>query len=297
MTDQNDSSPENRKDHPLAHLSRRRLLVGSSATLAAAGIASIGAATAHAFQDTSTAATPQAAAGTQGTMPGMQMLSLDRASQFFDMHEAQTIDVFLSRLLPGSADDPGAHEAGVVFYIDRVLGGANLGYDLKTYTQGPFLVVEEEPTTVEQSSTTNQYQIALVAKEQAPRYGYQSVLTPQQVYRRGIGFLDAYAQSKHDNDFASLSGDQQDAIIADLEADKATGFGGPTARAFFTRVRNDMIEGMFSDPMYGGNVGLVGWKLIGYPGAQRNYTPDDIANPKFSRPPQSLAQMMASEGQ
>jgi hypothetical protein len=48
--------------------------------------------------------------------------------------------------------------------------------------------------------------------------------------------------------------------------------------------------------MYGGNRGMVGWKLIGYPGAQRLYTPQDMQNPNFSRPPRSLAGMMASEG-
>lgn len=32
----------------------------------------------------------------------------------------------VSRILPGSPDDPGAHEAGVVFSIDRSLGGTNL---------------------------------------------------------------------------------------------------------------------------------------------------------------------------
>jgi gluconate 2-dehydrogenase gamma chain len=41
---------------------------------------------------------------------------------------------------------------------------------------------------------------------------------------------------------------------------------------------------------------MAGWKLIGYPGAQRSYTPDDLKNTKFSRAPQSLAQLMAKEG-
>jgi gluconate 2-dehydrogenase gamma chain len=81
-----------------------------------------------------------------------------------------------------------------------------------------------------------------------------------------------------------------------MDEDSATGFDGPSARAFFTRLRNDTIEGMFGDPMYGGNRDLVGWKLIGFPGAQRLYTPDDIKNPDFTRAPQSLAMMMANEG-
>ena len=34
---------------------------------------------------------------------------------------------------------------------------------------------------------------------------------------------------------------------------------------FFQLLRTHTIEGMFSDPMHGGNAGLIGWQLIGYP--------------------------------
>ena len=40
---------------------------------------------------------------------------------------------------------------------------------------------------------------------------------------------------------------------------------------FFALLRQHTIEGMFADPMHGGNAGMVGWKLIGYPGPQMNY--------------------------
>src|SRR5206468_384234 len=131
---------------------------------------------------------------------------------------------------------------------------------------------------------------------QLSRYGYQSVLTPQEIYRRGLGFVDTYVQSKFQKNFVEVPADQQDQILTDMEADKATGFDGPGAKAFFTQLRNDTIEGMFSDPSYGGNQNLVGWKLIGYPGAQRFYTAEDIKNTSFKRDPQSLAQLMAAEG-
>ncbi len=61
-------------------------------------------------------------------------------------------------------------------------------------------------------------------------------------------------------------------------------------------LRNDTIKGMFSDPMYGGNIGKVGWSLIGYPGAQRFYSAEDMKNPSFSREPQSLDELMVNEG-
>ena len=81
-----------------------------------------------------------------------------------------------------------------------------------------------------------------------------------------------------------------------MDEDTASGFDRPSGKAFFTQLRNDTIEGMFGDPMYGGNRDLAGWKLIGYPGAQRQYTPDDIKNPAFTRDPRSLAQLIANEG-
>jgi gluconate 2-dehydrogenase gamma chain len=271
-------------------LSRRRLVAGSGAALATTGIASIGAATTQALQ-----ATPVASTAAE-TLGEAQAQGPERPAAFFNIHEAATVDALVSRILPGSADDPGAHEAGVVFYIDRSLGGTNLGYTLKTYTQGPFPVVIEEPVPVEVASSRDIYDYVNVAAEHIARYGYQSVLSPQEIYRRGLEFVDAYAQSQFDANFVDLAPEQQDQILTDMSEDKASGFEGPSARALFTQLRNDTIEGMFSDPMYGGNRDLVGWKLIGYPGAQRFYSPDDIKNPNFTREPQSLAQLMEKEG-
>jgi gluconate 2-dehydrogenase gamma chain len=39
-----------------------------------------------------------------------------------------------------------------------------------------------------------------------------------------------------------------------------------TSRPFFNRVRQLTLEGMFSDPFYGGNRDYRGWDLIRYPG-------------------------------
>lgn len=126
------------------------------------------------------------------------------------------------------------------------------------------------------------------------RYGYQSVLTPQELYRRGLDSLEAYAQAEYGGAFTDLSEAQQDEIIAAMEADEVTGFDTPSGSAFFTMLRNDTIEGMFSDPMYGGNLDMVGWKLIGFPGARGYYTAAEIDNPDFSVEPQSLDQMRDS---
>jgi gluconate 2-dehydrogenase gamma chain len=292
---ENETAITEQQESKRPRVSRRLFLKGSSVAVASAGAATLGTvAVLDNRSATAQDATPPAAAPSHVEMPGMG--TDQRPSLFFDIHEAETVDALVSRILPGTADDPGAHEAGVVFYIDRVLGGPNLGYSLKTYTQGPFLVTSDEPVTVEAASSRDIYDSVLVASEQVSRYGYQSMLTPQEMYRRGLGFVDAYTQSQFQKDFVDLSTDQQDQVLTDMAADKATGFDGPGAKSFFTPLRNDTIEGMFSDPLYGGNQDLAGWKLIGYPGAQRTYTEADFKNTSFKRDPQSLAQLMANEG-
>jgi len=276
------SAPE-----PERTLSRRFLLKSSGAAAAAAGAATLNSVTPVHAQEATPSSSP---------MASMPMAPGESPVRFFTVDEAALVDALVSRIMPGDASDPGAHEAGVVDYIDRNLSGTNLGYDLKTYTQGPFLNTTEEPVTVEAASTTDIYRVVLVAQEDVPRYGFQSILSPQQIYRRGLAFVDAYAQAQFQKSFVELGADQQDSIITDMAADKATGFDGPGAKAFFTQLRNDTIEGMFSDPMYGGNKDFAGWNLIGYPGAQRLYTPDDLKNTSYSKPPQSLQQMIGMEG-
>jgi len=290
MSDSETKSPAKRIAEQ--RLDRRTFLQGTGAAVAAGSFVTAGAILHPASaQD----ATPSAA-GSPEAMPGMDMTAAERPAAFFTIHEAATVDALASRLIPGDEQDPGAHEAGVVFFIDRTLAGSNLGDDLKTYTQGPFPITEEAQTPVESSSAPDLYRTVMVTSDNISRYGFQSILSPQDMYRRGIEFLDAHTNANYQGNFVDLDPSQQDEVIGNLEAGKADEFTGPSASAFFSVLRNDVIKGMFSDPLYGGNIGKVGWSLIGYPGAQRLYTPDDLINPSFSRAPQSLAEMMANEG-
>ena len=108
----------------------------------------------------------------------------------------------------------------------------------------------------------------------------------QDFYRRGIAQLDAYCQGKFKTPFSQLTPAQQDEVIAALETGKATGFAWPTAQEFFSTVRTHTIEGMFADPVYGGNKDFAGWRLVGFPGAQAIFTNGDMQNTKaFTRAP------------
>ena len=52
----------------------------------------------------------------------------------------------------------------------------------------------------------------------------------------------------------------------DLRAGKVNFDGGLPSRAFFAALYQNVMEGMFSDPIYGGNRNKAGWKMIGFPG-------------------------------
>lgn len=274
--DHEQTTPENLDTTPA--VSRRQFLQGTGA--AALGTAAIQV-PAAAQQD---AATPDASPAT-----GAAGEPAEPAILFFNAQESALVDALTTRLIPGTPDDPGAREAGVLYYIDRSLAGTNMGYTVKTYTQGPFLAMTEQQTEVEATSRTDIYRTVPVGSETASRYGYQSVMTPQDIYRRGLQSVEDHALATFDASFVDLSPDQQDSILEAMEADEIEAFQAPSGQAFFTKLRNDTIEGMFSDPMYGGNRDMAGWRLIGYPGARGFYTPEELANESFSTEPVSLA--------
>ena len=119
----------------------------------------------------------------------------------------------------------------------------------------------------------------------------------QDFYRRGLAQLDAYCRTTHKETFVRLDAGRQDAVITALEQGKATGFTWPTAQAFFETVRTHTIEGMFADPVYGGNKDFSGWQLVGFPGGQAVYTPADLQNRQaFTRAPMIGLQSASAEG-
>jgi gluconate 2-dehydrogenase gamma chain len=108
----------------------------------------------------------------------------------------------------------------------------------------------------------------------------------QDFYRRGLAQLDAYCRKTYDQPFVKLSAAQQDEVIGALEQGKASEFTFPPAQAFFNTLRAHTMEGMFADPVYGGNKDFSGWKLVGFPGTQLYYTPADLASKEpFTRAP------------
>ena len=169
--------------------------------------------------------------------------------RFFTESEAAIVAAAVARIFPTDDAGPGAHEAGVVIFIDRQLAGP-WGRDARRYTHEPF-------------------EDGLV-----PEFGYQGKAAPRDVYRQGVKQLAG---------FDALTPSQQDEKLKQIENS-----------VFFQLLRRNTIEGMFSDPIHGGNVDMVGWQLIGFPGPRMSNVNDiDKHNGEAFRPkPVSLSQVV-----
>jgi gluconate 2-dehydrogenase gamma chain len=108
----------------------------------------------------------------------------------------------------------------------------------------------------------------------------------QEFYRNGLAQLDAYCRATYKESFIHLTPERQDEVITALEEGKASGFMWPTAKEFFGVLRTHTMEGMFADPLYGGNRDFAGWRLVGFPGAQAIFSPADLESKQaFTRAP------------
>ena len=165
---------------------------------------------------------------------------------FFTDDEATLMAKLLDRIIPPDRLGPGAHEAGVTYFLDRQLAG-KFGAAQSFYMQGPW-----------QSGSSTQ--------------GYQTRLTPAQLYRQAIRAIDAHATKAYGKKFAALTAAQQDETVQALENHKVDLDGAPRD-LFFTLLLQNAREGYFADPLYGGNRNMAGWKMVGFPGAHYDYRP------------------------
>ena len=177
-------------------------------------------------------------------MTGINPLNAARVSHaegfmFFNAGEARALDAMTARIVPSAPDGLGAREAGVVAYIDRSVAG------------------------------------------------YFRDL--QGIYRVGLQHLDDYCHAGRGRTFADLSALEQDDVLASLDRTGTDRTTPEQAAAklpadvremllarFFAVVREHTIQGMFCDPIYDGNCNFIGWKLIGFPGAQWGYSAEQM---------------------
>jgi len=164
---------------------------------------------------------------------------------FFNAIEWAFITAACARLIPSDDLGAGAVEAGVPEFIDRHMQSGYAAGDI-WFLQGPYY-------------------------EAAPEFGYQGKLAPREILRVGMAGLDAWSQKEFSGKrFSELAAEQQDAVLKKLEAGEIKTEGVP-GKVFFSHLLNETLYGFFSDPQYGGNKDMVGWKLVGYPGVRADF--------------------------
>ena len=164
---------------------------------------------------------------------------------FFAPDEAKAVEALVDRLIPPDPQTPGGKDAGCAAFIDGQLAGP-YGSAQGLYMVGPF-----------QAGT--------------PQQGPQGQATPAELYRAALKAIDDYCHNNFQGQgFAALAATDQDALLSGIDSGGIV-LDGVNAKLFFELLLQNTMEGFFSDPLYGGNRDMVGWKMIGFPGSRYDY--------------------------
>lgn len=174
------------------------------------------------------AAQPAAAAPAQ---PGYLYLNPD---------EQAFVEAVVDHMIPADEYTPKGTDVGINIYIDRALA-SGWGKGERLYMQGPW-------------------------KRGTASQGYQLPMTPAQLYRAGIAAANRACVKAQGKRFEQLGAAQREDFLKAWQAGKVEFDDGLPARTFFNMLYQNVMEGLFADPVYGGNRDKAGWKLIGFPG-------------------------------
>ena len=159
---------------------------------------------------------------------------------FFTPAEATFIEALVDHMVPADQLTPSGSELGINIFIDRALAGS-WGKGGRMYMQGPW-------------------------QEGTPSQGYQSPLMPSQLYRAGIASTNQACNKQYGKSFELLDPSQKDELLKALESGKIVFEDGLQSKTFFEIAYQSVVEGLFADPIYGGNANKAAWKMIGFPG-------------------------------
>ncbi len=184
---------------------------------------------------------------------------------FLNPEEAAFVEALVDHMVPADEHTPKGTAIGINTFIDRALAGG-WGKGDRLYMQGPWA-----PGTPEQ--------------------GYQVPLVPADLYRQGIAATNRHCVKIYGRAFDQLTAVQREEELKNLDGGKVVFDGGLSSRAFFSIVYQTVMEGMFADPIYGGNKDKVGWKMLGFPGVIQVNRQNNVKfkNKKFPGEPLGIA--------
>jgi gluconate 2-dehydrogenase gamma chain len=196
----------------------------------------------------------------QSTTASQNSVSANPGYQFFNLEEQAFIEAVVNHMIPADDLSPKGTDIGVNIYIDHALANG-WGKGERLYNHGPW-------------------------KKGLPTQGYQSPLTPAELYRVSITKSNLACTERYGKWFDQISDGQRQEFLVALSSGKVDFKDGPSSKTFFDMLYQNVMEGMFSDPMYGGNQNKAGWRLIGFPGAISLHAQDveTYLNKKYTAP-------------
>lgn len=173
--------------------------------------------------------------------------------------EQTFVEALVNHMCPADKMSPSGVDMGLNIFFDRALAGA-WGQGDRLYLQGPF-------------------------KKGSANQGYQLGMTPAALFRAGTEGLTEYCTSKYNKTFDVLPAETKEEILKGLQGGKIELPNGVPANTYFAHLLQMFYEGMFADPIYGGNRNKMGWKMIGYPGVN---TANKLNIVKFKNKPHKV---------
>lgn len=188
----------------------------------------------------------------------------NRALMNFTKAEFAVVEAASERIFPKDDNGPGATDLGAAFYIDHQLAGS-YGFNARDYMEPPFFHGEDVQ-------------------------GYQGRLKRREVFKIGLRELQNYSNQQYDKSFTKLSEEEQEQVLQDFQKDEVK-LATISTSGFFDLLRSMTLEGLYSDPLYGGNINMDGWRMKDYPGNVMSYK--DIIEKDFQEiKPSSLQDHM-----
>jgi len=218
--------------------------------------------------------------------------------------EQTLVEAIVETIIPTDSSGPGAKEAGVIYFIDRQLA-ADYGQSANMFRDGPHIPTKlpansTTPLMVNPSLgwallpsprggggstaaiayTGNSSATPPIPITASPRVGsginYQYAPNLREFWRVGLAALEKYANASYGGNFESLSATNQLKVLQDVwgnlpttnyaTSDDLTGFSNIIPADFAYEVTFMTWAGFLMDPLYGGNLNMVGWAYTGFNG-------------------------------
>ncbi len=178
----------------------------------------------------------------------------DARTYFSRREDFETLAAAAETIYPEDDNGPGAIELGVPYFIDNQCNEF-WGRNAREYMMGPFDYTASET------------------------HGYQAKITRAEMLLNGVRRMREISREDHDDEFFNLDEDTRVSILEDFEAGDAE-VPGARSEDFFNLLRSMTIQGVYADPVYGGNRDYGGWRMIQFPGPRMGWT-NEIESEEF----------------